>query len=168
MGFFEDIARSSFKVGENDENIYLSKGMFRRLYVVNDPERSQQLLSYDRKVFKLLIPIIALVILFTNIKEPITLIPIIVLVIIEFGFKKFLLRGLPLYKGEIKNIKKENTEKEVFYPSLIMVMGGIGLLFLILGLVFMFVGEGSGFGIAFFPLMLGLVITGVSLYMLKA
>jgi len=167
MGFFKDIAQSSFKVGDNDETIYLSKGLIRRFYVVSEPERAQQLLAYDRKVFMLLIPIITLIILFANIKEPVTLIPVILLVVIELASKKYLLRGLPVYKGKIKKVKKESADAEVFYPGLIITLAAIGLLFIGMGVAFIFLGENTGLGIALIPLLLGAVITTISLYMLK-
>lgn len=168
MGFLEDSARSSFQVGENNESVYVNKGLLFRMYIVSDSERAEQLLNYDRKVFKLFISVLILTILFADIKEPLTLAPIMILIIVELSLKRFLLRGLPRYKGKTTNVKKESDETEVYYPSIIYLLGGIGLLFAGLGIAFIFyLGDSPGVGIALFPLLIGTVIIGVCLYMLK-
>jgi len=168
MGFIEDTARSSFKIGENDESVYVNKGILFRAYIVHDSERAKQLLAHDRKTFKLFIPIVALTILFADLREPITLIPIIILAFVEFGVKKYLLRGLSTYKGKFKAKEALENTSEKYYPSVIMIFTALGALFLTLGLLFIFTSEDKAIGIAFFPVFISVVFFGASLYMYRA
>ena len=168
MGFINDIAQSAFRVGENGETVYLPNGILSKGRVVNDSVREKQLRLFSKNSYKLLIPVLIFFMWYVELKDPITFIPVLILGIIEYSLKKYLIRGLPLYTGKFKAKKTLENNSEIYYPSVIMIFTALGILFLSLGLLFIFTSEEGAIGIAFFPIFISVVFFGASLYMFKA
>lgn len=167
MGLINDMAQSAFRVGENGETIYLPNGVLSKGRIVTDSKREKQLRSFSLYSYKLLIPFLLLCMWYVDIKDPATLIPVLLFSIIIFGYKKYLLRGLPVYTGKLQSGKILEEGEEVYYPVIIKSFIAVGFLFLLLGLNFIFTRKGEEVGTALFPIFLAVVFLGVGLFMLR-
>lgn len=167
MGLINDMAQSAFRVGENGETIYLPNGVLSKGRVVTDSKRERQLRSFSLYSYKLLIPFLLFCMWYVDIKDPGTLMPVLLFSIIIFGYKKYLLRGLPVYTGVLQSGKRLEEGEDVYYPSVIKSFIAVGFIFLLLGLYFIFTSKDEGVGIALFPVFLAVVFLGVSLFMVR-
>lgn len=167
MGLINDMAQSVFREGENGETIYFPNGILSKGRVVSDSNREKQIRLFSLNSYRLLIPFLLFCMWYVDIKDPFTFIPILVVGVIDFGFKKYLLRGLPVYVGKLHSKKTLEESEEVYYPSIIKSFVAVGLIFMSLGLYFIFTSEVEGVGIAFFPVFLGVLLLGVGLFMLR-
>jgi len=168
MGFFSDIAQSAFRKGENGEVIYLPNGIMSKGRVVTDSVREKQLRFFSKSTFKLLIPCLIFVMWYVDIKDPITFIPLIFIFLLEIGIKKYLIRDLPVYKGKYKSKKILEEGEDLYYPSVINIFAVLGFFFVALGLFFIVTSKEGSVGISLFPIFIGIVFFGASIFMFRA
>ncbi len=168
MGLINDMAQSVFRKGDNGETVYFPNSILSKGRVVTDSNREKQIRLFSLNSYRLLIPFLMFCMWYVDIKDPFTFIPLLLVGIIDFGFKKYLLRGLPVYIGKLHSKKMLEVSEEVYYPVIIKSFIAVGLIFMSLGLYFIFTSEGEGVGVAFFPVFLGVLFLSVSLFMVRA
>ncbi len=173
MGYFDKIAETSFKEGDNGETIYFPNGIFGKGRLIKDPNQKTKLFKFHKRINKYLIPLVILYgiplgLVGENLLKGI--VPILIIGVIIFIRQRFLMRGLQIYDKKLSFKEATSSVAKAYHPTLIILMLISGVILILLALSLPLVIEkpiDEILSLVLIPLLTGILSFGVGLYLYK-